>query len=213
VLRKLGEYYKVGDWRVPYLQRGFRDPFQVLASTILSQRTRDEATHVAAERLFAEYPTPLALSKAPLGKLERLIRNVGFYETKARALKEVSREIIERYGGSVPTELEELVTLPMVGRKTANCVIVFGFDLPAIPVDTHVHRISQRLGVAKTRTPEETESVLVSQIPRSLWRAVNSLLVQHGQNVCRPIGPKCTICPIRKYCATGISLQSRVIMV
>jgi endonuclease-3 len=207
VLKKLGDYYEVGNWRIPYLQRGFRDPFQVLISTILSQRTRDEATHAAAERLFEKFPTPQTLVRAPLGTLERLIHDVGFHRTKAKALKEVSKAILDRYDGKVPSKLEELVTLPMVGRKTANCVIVFGFDLPAIPVDTHVHRISQRLGVASTRTPEETEEVLVGQIPRGLWRAVNSLLVQHGQNVCRPIGPKCPICPIRKYCATGSAIS------
>lgn len=179
------------------------DPFRVLIATILSQRTRDRNTERASAALFRNYPTPEAIESAPLADLERLIRPCGFYHTKARVLKEVCRALRERHGGQVPASLEELLALPGVGRKTANCVRVYGFGMPAIPVDTHVHRISNRLGWVRTRTPEETEEALVRSVPRRYWLDLNELFVRFGQEVCRPVGPRCgecnfTWCPSRR---------------
>jgi endonuclease III len=205
VLDKLGRTYGRGDWRVPYLRDHAEDPFQVLIGTILSQRTRDEATDVASARLFARYPDARRLSTARPQELRPLIRNVGFYRTKARVLPVCARAILERYGGVVPRTVEELETLPGVGPKTANCVVVFGYGLEGMPVDTHVHRIANRLGVVRTKTPEETEAALRRVVPRRYWIPLNPVLVQHGQNLCRPIGPKCDLCPILELCPTGIA--------
>jgi endonuclease-3 len=213
VLGRLSKHYKLGNWRVPYLNASSSDPFRVLISTVLSQRTRDEVTYDVAAHLFERFPGPREMAGATIGDLERLIHRVGFYKAKARALRDLSVELLDRFDGKVPPDLEKLVSLPMVGRKTANCVLVYGYNVPAIPVDTHVHRISQRLGVVRTRTPEETELALMKVVPRNLWTAVNPILVQHGQNICRPIGPKCPECPVRDLCKTGIASQSRVIMV
>ncbi len=184
-------------------EREVEDPFQVLIATILSQRTRDENTARAARALFAKYATPEAIERAPVADLKRLIRPCGFYNQKARVLKEACRVLRERHGGRVPDTIEELLALPGVGRKTANCVLVYGFRLPAIPVDTHVHRISNRLGWVKTRTPEETEEALVRTVPRRYWLDLNEFFVRFGQEVCRPIGPRCgecdfTWCPSRR---------------
>ncbi|MDE1822443.1 MAG: endonuclease III, partial [Euryarchaeota archaeon] len=190
MLTTLRHFYKgAGDWRVPYLREHAETPFQVLIGTILSQRTRDEATGVASERLFRAYPTPEALARAPLKDLVHLVRPVGFYTVKARAIRDCAQEILSRFGGRVPTSMEELLSLPMVGRKTANCTLVFGFGVPAVPVDTHVHRIANRLGAVRTRTPEETEEALMRVVPMDLWIPINPLLVQHGQNICRPGRP------------------------
>lgn len=206
VLATLRGYYTPGgDWRVPYLREHAETPFQVLIGTILSQRTRDEATEVASARLFRAYPTPEALARAPVPSLVRLIRPVGFYTTKARGIRDCARQVLERFGGRVPSSLEDLLSLPMVGRKTANCTLVFGFGVPAVPVDTHVHRIANRLGAVRTRTPEETEEALMRVVPKDLWIPINPLLVQHGQNVCLPIRPRCGPCPIREHCETGLS--------
>jgi endonuclease-3 len=172
------------------------DPFQVLISTVLSQRTRDEMTAVAALALFAEFPDPPALARAPLPRVRKLIRPVGFYNEKSKRIREIARVVEERFGGRVPADIDALLTLPGVGRKTANCVLVFGFGVPAIPVDTHVHRISNRLGIVRTKHPEETERELASLLPRDRWLEVNELLVTHGREVCRPIGPRCEACPI-----------------
>ncbi len=205
VLDKLGRTYGRGDWRVPYLRDHAEDPFQVLIGTILSQRTRDEATDIASARLFARYPDAQRLSAARPQELRPLIRNVGFYRTKARVLPVCARAILGRYGGVVPRTVEELVTLPGVGPKTANCVVVFGYGLEGMPVDTHVHRIANRLGLVRTKTPEETEAALRKVVPRRYWIPLNPVLVQHGQNICRPIGPKCELCPIVDLCPTGIA--------
>jgi endonuclease-3 len=179
------------------------EPFKVLIATILSQRTRDENTGRASRALFARFATPEAIEHAPEAEVRRLIRPAGFYNQKARVLREVCRAIRERHGGEVPDDLEALLALPGVGRKTANCVLVYGFGQPAIPVDTHVHRISNRLGWVRTRTPEETEEALVRTIPRKHWLNLNEFFVRFGQEVCRPIGPRCgecdfTWCPSRQ---------------
>ena len=176
------------------------DPFRVLISTILSQRTKDRVTALASTRLFAKYPRPIQLSRADPRTIARLIKPVGFYKTKARAIKRVSRIILEKYNGRVPDQMNELLELPSVGRKTANCVLVYGFKRPAIPVDTHVHRIFNRLGVVKTRTPEETEEGLTRMVDRKDWLPLNEVFVKFGQLICKPVGPKCSVCPLNDRC-------------
>jgi endonuclease-3 len=176
------------------------DPFRVLISTILSQRTRDENTARASRALFRLYPTPEAIASAPTGEVERLIRPSGFYRVKARLLQQVSRRILEEHGGEVPSGLEELLRLPGVGRKTANCVLVYGFRREAIPVDTHVHRISNRLGLVTTKTPEETEESLRSDVPRRLWLEINEGFVRFGREICHPLRPLCEECFLTAEC-------------
>jgi endonuclease III len=205
VLDRLSAFYGTGDWRVPYLRDHAEDPFQVLIGTILSQRTRDANTDRASALLFARYPTAERLARAPLPSIERLIRSTGYYHVKARAIRECARTLLAQYGGRVPSTLEELLALPGVGPKTANCVLVFGYGLPAMPVDTHVHRIANRFAVVKTRTPEATELALRERVPREYWIPINPLLVQHGQNLCRPRNPLCPSCPLVELCPTGIA--------
>jgi len=176
------------------------DPFVVLISTILSQRTRDEMTEKASHELFVEYPDAKALASAPLMQIRRIIKPVGFYNQKAIKIKEVSKIILDKYRGKVPKEYDDLVNLPQVGPKTANCVLVYGYGIPRIPVDTHVHRISNRLGLARTKTPEETEAVLVKKVPKEHWLDLNGLFISFGKEICKPIKPKCSICNFRRFC-------------
>jgi len=176
------------------------DPFRVLIRTILSQRTRDENTDAASALLFTKFSTPKAIAYAPVEELEILIKKSGFYHVKARRIKEVSRIIYEEYDNVVPNNFKELLSLPGVGRKTANCVLVYGFHEDAIPVDVHVHRISNRIGLVNTKTPDETEAKLREIIPKKYWLPLNDLFVQFGQNICKPIGPKHEICPITEIC-------------
>ena len=176
------------------------DPFRVLIATILSHRTKDPVTALASSRLFAKYPRPTQLAKANTRTIARLIKPVGFYNTKAKTVKRVARIILEKYKGEVPDDMEELLKLPSVGRKTANCVLVYGFKRPAIPVDTHVHRIFNRLGVVKAKTPEETEQELMRIVDRRDWLPLNEVFVKFGQLICKPIGPKCSICPLNDRC-------------
>ncbi|MCI4352478.1 MAG: endonuclease III [Thermoplasmata archaeon] len=208
ILDRLTAFYHRGDWRVPYLRNHAENPFQVLVGTILSQRTRDANTDKASARLFAQYPGPRELAKAPKSALEKLIHSTGYYRTKARHIRATSQAILDRFGGQVPADRELLLTLPGVGPKTANCVLVFGYGLPAVPVDTHVHRIANRLGLVRTRTPEQTEREIVRRVPVEYWIPLNPVLVQHGQNICRPVGPRCPDCPIRELCATGVALRA-----
>lgn len=205
---RLSEFYGTGDWRVPYLRNHAQDPFQVLIGTILSQRTRDENTDRASALLFARYPTAAGLAGAPVAEVERLIHATGFYRSKARHIRATSQRIVSEFAGVVPRDMEQLLSLPGVGPKTANCVIVFGFGLPGMPVDTHVHRIANRWGLVKTRSPEETEQELRTIVPPEYWIPLNPLLVQHGQNLCRPRKPLCDPCPIATYCATGRALRA-----
>jgi len=176
------------------------DPFQVLISTVLSQRTRDESTERASVQLFRKYKNSKQLSKAPLKKIESLIKPSGFYRVKARRIKEISRILVKKYNGKVPRDFDNLISLPGVGRKTANCVLVYAYQIPAIPVDTHVHRISNRIGLVKTKTPEKTETKLIRIVPRKNWMDFNDIFVKFGQKVCRPVRPLCWKCPIAKVC-------------
>ena len=183
-----------------------RDPFRVLIGCLLSLRTRDETTGPAAARLFALADTPAAIRALPRRRIERAIYPVGFYRTKARVLHAVCRELTLRFGGAVPADLDALLTLPGVGRKTANLVVTMGFGLPGICVDTHVHRISNRLGFVRTRNPEETEWALREKLPRRHWIAFNDLLVAFGQNVCQPLSPRCSVCRVAGSChRVGVS--------
>ncbi len=208
LLDRLATLYRTGDWRRPYLRDHAEDPFQVLIGTILSQRTRDANTDRASADLFARYPDARSLADAPERDLRPILRPVGFYRAKSRVIRDVARTILERYGGEVPRTYDELVGLRGVGPKTANCVLVFGYGIPAIPVDTHVHRIANRLGVVRTASPEATEERLRAVVPSRYWIPLNPLLVQHGQNLCRPRGPRCDRCPIADQCATGRALRA-----
>lgn len=176
------------------------DPFRVLISTILSQRTRDEMTEKASRMLFAKYDTPRAIASASPDDLERLIRPVGFYRQKARQIRKVSEALLERHGGRVPRTYDELIVLPQVGPKTANCVLVYGFGEPRIPTDTHVHRVSNRLGFVRTKTPEATEQRLMRTVPKAYWLHINELFIRFGKDICRPIGPRCPACSFTSFC-------------
>ena len=173
------------------------DPFQTLIATVISQRTREEKTAEAASALFARYPDAASLAAARAPVVAGLIRPAGFYRQKAPVLIEISRRLLKDHGGHVPKELEELLALPGVGRKTANCVLVFAFGVPAIPVDTHVHRISNRLGWVSTRKPEDTEQALTGLLPKRYWTVINELFVLFGREICRPVGPICPACPLQ----------------
>jgi endonuclease-3 len=175
-------------------------PFRILIATILSARTKDENTTKAADKLFKLYGTPQKLAKAKVKDVEKVIKSVGFYHVKSKRIIEVANLILSKYNGKVPADIDKLVDMPGVGRKTANCVLVYAFEKPAIPVDTHVHRISNRLGLVDTKTPEETEMALREKIPKKYWLDINNTFVMYGQNICKPISPMCHVCKIRKTC-------------
>ncbi len=177
-----------------------RDPYRVLIGCLLSLRTKDDVTIPACERLFKKAATPEAMLRLTPEEIQRIIYPVGFYRNKSETLREVSQDLIDRYGGEVPDTIEELLTLKGVGRKTANLVVGLGHKKPAICVDTHVHRISNRLGYIETKTPDETEAALRAKLPVSYWDIVNRVLVRHGQEICKPIGARCDICPVAEYC-------------
>jgi len=177
-----------------------RDPFKVLTSCLLSLRTNDYTTVGATKRLFTIATTPREILKIPLKKLEKIIYPVGFYRVKAKVLHSVSKDIIERFKGKVPADLDELLTLKGVGRKTANLVLTLGYQKHGICVDIHVHRISNRFGFVETKNPEETEFALRDKLPKKYWIQYNDLLVAYGQHICRPVSPKCSSCKVRKYC-------------
>jgi endonuclease-3 len=176
------------------------DPFRILIGTILSQRTRDENTSRAVENLFSRYKDVWQLKDADEEEVKRLIRPSGFYNVKARNILRVAGLIAEQHHGRVPSTLEELLELPAVGRKTANCVLVYGFNQPAIPVDTHVHRISNRLGLVETKRPDQTELALTETVPKRYWLELNDLFVRFGQTVCVPVRPRCEICRLTDVC-------------
>ena len=177
-----------------------RDPFQVLISCILSLRTQDKVTGEASRRLFKLAQTPEALSRLPVAKIEKAIYPVGFYRVKARNVKAISAEILAKHHGRVPDTIDELLTLKGVGRKTANLVVTLGYNKDGICVDTHVHRIPNRWGLIKTKTPHETEFTLRKILPVRYWRELNSILVAFGQGICKPISPLCSQCKIQSFC-------------
>ena len=177
--------------------------FHQLIATLLSSRTRDTTTIPLVKKLFQQYPAPEDFIALDTKVLQKELYGIGFYRVKAKQVKEVSKIIVEKYHGKVPETFAELTSLPGVGRKTANCVLAYAFHQPAIAVDVHVHRISNRLGWVKTTTPEETEEALKKLVPRELWIWVNKLFVNHGQRICLSRNPKCLVCPVRKYCEYG----------
>ena len=176
------------------------DPFRVLIACILSLRTKDETTTPAAARLFALADAPAAMRRLTTRRIERAIFPVGFYRTKARVIQGICRDLLDRFGGEVPDTIDALLTLKGVGRKTANLVVTVGFGKPGICVDVHVHRISNRWGYVRTRTPADTEAALRARLPRRYWIGYNDLLVAFGQNVCLPVSPRCSQCPIERAC-------------
>ncbi|MBN1377113.1 endonuclease III [Candidatus Woesearchaeota archaeon] len=186
---------------MPYLSVHKKDsPFRILIGTILSQRNRDIMTEKASKKLFSKFDNVEKMANASLKEIEKLIKQSGFYKTKAKYIKKTSRIILEKYNGKVPKDMDKLLELPGVGRKTANCVLVYAYRKDAIPVDTHVHRISNRLKLVNTKKPEETEKELLKIVPKKYWQVFNELLVNHGQTVCKPIKPECYNCKIVDYC-------------
>jgi len=177
-----------------------RDPFCVLIATVLSLRTKDRTTAEASARLFALATTPATMAALPERRIASVIYPVGFYRTKAKAIRAICGQLLDRHGGQVPHTLDELLALPGVGRKTANLVLTVGFGLPGICVDTHVHRISNRWGYVKTKSPDETEMALRAKLPRRYWIIFNDLLVPYGQNLCAPVSPWCSRCRLESMC-------------
>ena len=177
-----------------------RDPFKVLISCILSLRTQDKTTGIASGKLFSLAPDMKTMSKLPVKAIEKAIYPVGFYKTKAERIKDICNVLIGKYNSSVPDDIDELLTLKGVGRKTANLVVTLGYGKPGICVDTHVHRITNRWGYVKTKTPEKTEFALREKLPEKYWLEINGMLVAFGQGICRPISPLCSRCGINRYC-------------
>ncbi|HKC94861.1 MAG TPA: endonuclease III [Nitrospira sp.] len=195
---------EIRQWEEPVVgvvaRMSARDPFRILISCLLSLRTKDKTTGEASARLFALAHTPAGLLKLPLKKIERAIYPVGFYRMKAKSIHAICRRLLDVYGGRVPDSIDELVTLSGVGRKTANLVVTVGYKKPGICVDIHVHRISNRWGYVKTKTPAETETALREKLPKPYWITFNDLLVPYGQHVCLPVSPFCSRCKLIEYC-------------
>ena len=175
-------------------------PFSILIGTILSARTKDESTTRIVKDLFKVYKNAKQLANAKVKDVEKIIKSIGFYHVKAKRIIDVAKIIDSKYKGKVPDDLEKLVALPGVGRKTANCVLVYAYEKPAIPVDIHVHRISNRIGLVQTKNPEDTEFELMKIIPKKLWLDINETFVKYGQNICKPISPMCEVCQIKNSC-------------
>ncbi len=207
ILRK-----EIRRWQEPILgvvAKESRDPFRVLIACLLSLRTKDKTTADASRRLFALAHQPRTMLKLPLRRIERAIYPVGFYRNKARQIKDICRRLLEAYGGRVPDSIDELLTFNGVGRKTANLTVTVGYNKPGICVDIHVHRISNRWGYVKTKTPEETEEALRKKLPTQYWITYNDLLVPYGQNLCLPVSPWCSKCKLEKYCDQVGVVKSR----
>jgi endonuclease-3 len=195
ILRK-----EIRQWPVPAIGHYVATPFTTLISCILSLRTQDKATNAASARLFAMAHTPEKMLATPVEVIQEAIYPVSFYRVKARTIHKICEDILNRFGGEVPSRLDDLLELPGVGRKTANIVVTLGFRKAGIAVDTHVHRISNRLGYVRTKTPDDTEMALRKKLPRRYWIIFNDLLVAYGQNLCKPISPFCSKCKIAVYC-------------
>ncbi len=203
---------EIRQWQEPVVgvvARESRDPFKILIACVLSLRTKDQTTTEASRRLFTLAAHPASMVKVPLRLIERAIYPVGFYRTKAKQIREICRRLLSQFDGRVPDSIEALLTLPGVGRKTANLVVTVGYNKPGICVDTHVHRISNRWGYVRTKTPEHTEEALRRKLPLRYWITFNDLLVPFGQNLCQPVSPFCSRCMIRKYCDRVGVLRSR----
>jgi endonuclease-3 len=198
-------------WQTPVvtlIAEASDSPFKVLISCILSLRTQDSTTAQASRRLFALAQSPETMVRLTAKKIEQAIFPVGFYRTKAKTILEICRKLNEEYRGRVPDEIDELIKFKGVGRKTANLVVTLGYNKPGICVDTHVHRISNRWGYVKTATPEKTEVALREKLPKQYWIEYNDLLVSFGQQLCRPISPLCSQCPVAKYCSQiGVTVK------
>jgi endonuclease-3 len=193
---------------VSHLAEDQRDPFVILISTLLSLRTKDEVTAVATERLFELASTPEEMLQVPLDKIAKVIYPVGFYRVKARTIHHACRELIKRFVSRVPDDIDDLLSIKGVGRKTANLVVALAYGKDAICVDTHVHRISNRLGYVKTKTPDETEIALRKKLPHRHWIIYNTILVAFGRQTCKPVSPLCSQCPVNKYCGrVGVTLS------
>ena len=194
---------EVKKWDVPvinFMAVSTGDPFKVLISTVLSLRTKDDTTADGSKRLFSKASTPEDIIKLGEKKVAKLIYPVGFYNVKAKNIIKICKQLVSDYDSKVPDELDELLKFEGVGRKTANLVVTVGFNKPGICVDIHVHRISNRFGYIKTKTPEQTEMVLREKLPKKYWIDYNYILVSFGQHLCRPVSPFCSICPVEKYC-------------
>ena len=203
---------QVRSLRIPWLDQMSvkdRDPFQILISCILSLRTQDKTTQEASQRLFRLGRTPQAMSRLSAEKIQKAIYPVGFYRVKARQIREIGKRIAEEYGGRVPGTIEELLRLKGVGRKTANLVVTLGYGKPGICVDTHVHRITNRWGLVKTKNPMQTEFALREILPNRYWRKLNGYLVAFGQGICKSISPMCSRCTVRPFCARVGVIRSR----
>jgi len=204
--------YEVKRWQEPVLgvvAHESSDPFQILIACLLSLRTKDHTTAQASRRLFALATDPAAMVRLPQKRIERAIYPVGFYRTKAKQIREISRRLLAVYAGRVPDSIEALLTLPGVGRKTANLVVTVGYGKPGICVDIHVHRISNRWGYIKTKTPERSEEALREKLPKRHWITYNDLLVPFGQNLCQPVSPWCSRCKVARYCERVGVVKSR----
>lgn len=198
-------------FRKPSVRRSSKskNAFRVLITCLLSLRTQDKNTETASERLFKEAKTPEEILKLPLKKLENLIYSSGHYRKKAKVLKHVSKEILKRFNGKVPDNREDLLSIKGIGPKTSNIVLSFVYGKQVLPIDTHCHRIPNRLGWIKTKTPEQTEKALEKILPKKYWREFNSVIILHGKTICRPISPLCSRCIIRKYCKRADVTKSR----
>jgi endonuclease-3 len=193
---------------VSHLAQSERDPFLILISTLLSLRTKDEVTAEATGRLFALASTPEAMLKVPQAKIAKVIFPVGFYRNKAKTIHHTCRELIDRFGSKVPDNLDDLLSIKGVGRKTANLVVTLAYGKNGICVDTHVHRISNRLGYVATKSPDETEMALRDKLPRKHWIIYNTLLVAFGRKTCKPVSPLCSTCPLSRYCdRVGVTIS------
>jgi len=196
-------------WRVPVVGHYTDTPFTVLISCILSLRTQDKTTDAASGRLFRLAKTPRAMAKLSHSVIQKAIYPVSFYRNKAKSIKKICAILLKKYDGCVPETIEELVKLPGVGRKTANLTVTLGYGKPGICVDTHVHRITNRWGYVKTKTPDETEGVLRTKLPRKYWIDINEWLVMYGQNICQPVSPLCSQCRLQPNCPRLGVIHSR----
>jgi len=196
VMKRLTKLYEIDR----FVSRNGPDPYRILIGCVISLRTKDEVSYESTDRLFRRASKPREMVRLRAATIARLIYPAGFYRRKAEQIREISRQLIALHGGRVPDGIDELVELPGVGRKTANLVVTLGFGKPGICVDTHVHRISNRLGWVETKTPEQTEQALRATLPARHWIPINETFVRHGQQVCKPISPLCSNCPVARDC-------------